>query len=550
MKKRRQFAASFLFGNFPCVFCKPTATASFAFNLIPMKKLVIALLVGNSIFFSCKTSPPSTQQSATDDGKIEIVFLQMNDVYEISPLEGGKVGGLSRVATLKKNLLANNPNTRCVIAGDFLNPSVLGTLRYEGQRLAGRQMVDVMNTTGVDLAIFGNHEFDLSEKDLDKRLAESRFQWVSSNVFHQTPTATEAFRSGAAQEPLPMSRVWEYRDSDGTQLKLGIIGLCIDSNPKDYVRYDNRYIAIAQRLADSLRPHCDYVIALTHLSIAEDLELSRQVPALRLLMGGHDHDHMYHRVGEAVVAKADANAKTVYVHRLRYDKSSQKLDIQSQLVPIDAIVPMDSVTQAVVNRWTAIANRSFNELGFDPAEVLLETQEPLDGRESSIRHHETELTRLVTRAVSAATHADATVINSGSIRVDDQLSGRITQYDILRTLPFGGEIWEVEMKGSLLKQVLDVGQGNAGSGGYLIHDRITWDTNKIVWLVNQKPLDVKKTYRIAVSDFLMSGKETNLGFLTVKHPEIVAIHMPEKNGKDPRTDIRQVVIGYLRTLKK
>lgn len=474
----------------------------------------------------------------------------MNDVYEISPLEGGKVGGLSRVATIKKNLLAQNTNTRCVIAGDFLNPSVLGTLKYESQRIAGRQMVDVMNTMGVDLAVFGNHEFDLSEAELEKRLSESKFQWISSNIFHQTSSKAEAFRSGVAKEPIPVSRIWEFHDQDGTRLKLGIIGMCIDSNPKEYVRYDTTYKAIAQRIADSLQTQCDYVIALTHLNIADDIALSSQVPALRLLMGGHDHDHMYHQVGESVVAKADANAKTVYVHKLLYDKVAKKLKIQSDLVSIDETVPTDSVTQQVVNRWTTIADHSFEELGFNPTEVLLNAKEPLDGRELSTRHHATNLTQLITQAISAATHADATVLNSGSIRLDDQLSGNVTQYDILRTMPFGGEIWEVEMKGRLLKQVLDAGQANEGSGGYLLHDRISLDATRIVWLINQKPIDLKKSYRIAVSDFLMSGKEKNLDFLTEKNPEVIAVYKPEKAGKDLRKDVRQTIIAYLRCLKR
>ncbi len=519
--------------------------------MIPyMRKFIWVLLLGNSILFSCKTSSPHNKlQPNADDGKLEVVFLQVNDVYEISPLEGGKVGGLSRVATIKNRLLVQNANTRCIIAGDFLNPSVLGTLKYEGQRIAGRQMVDVMNTMGMDAAIFGNHEFDLSESDLSKRLSESQFQWISSNVFRQTSNAVVPFQSGIASELIPVSRVWEFKDGDGTQLKIGVIGLCLDSNPKDYVYYNNRYIDVARQLTDSLQSVCDYVIALTHLNIADDLELSRQVPGLRLIMGGHDHDHMYHKVADAIVAKADANAKTVYVHKLLYDKKTKKLNIQSDLVPIDDSVPMDSVTQRVVNRWTAIADRSFQELGFEPKEVLLQTKAPLDGRESSIRHHETDLTKLIAQAVSAATQADATVLNSGSIRVDDQLEGNITQYDILRTLPFGGEIWEIEMKGSLLKKILEAGQKNEGSGGYLIYDRIAFDASKIVWLVNQKPLDTKKTYRIAVSDFLMSGKEKNLDFLTVTHPDIRLVRKPE-NGQDLRRDIRQAIIAYLRGMKK
>ena len=33
----------------------------------------------------------------------------MNDVYEITPIEGGEVGGLARVATLEKRLREESP---------------------------------------------------------------------------------------------------------------------------------------------------------------------------------------------------------------------------------------------------------------------------------------------------------------------------------------------------------------------------------------------------------------------------------------------------------
>ncbi|CAF5146741.1 unnamed protein product, partial [Rotaria sp. Silwood1] len=52
-------------------------------------------------------------------------ILQMNDIYELKPLSGGKKGGMARVATIRKLLLQENPNTFTVIAGDIVSPSAL-----------------------------------------------------------------------------------------------------------------------------------------------------------------------------------------------------------------------------------------------------------------------------------------------------------------------------------------------------------------------------------------------------------------------------------------
>lgn len=113
---------------------------------------------------------------------VDITLLHLNDVYEITPVEAGKRGGLARVATLQQ-LLSQNPHTYTLLAGDAFSPSALGTARVNGHPLAGEQMVAVMNAVGFNYATFGNHEFDLSEAEFQQRLKESRFRWLSSNGY-------------------------------------------------------------------------------------------------------------------------------------------------------------------------------------------------------------------------------------------------------------------------------------------------------------------------------------------------------------------------------
>ena len=114
---------------------------------------IIVLFISST---ACKTSKNIT--STHDDGKIEITFVQINDVYEIAPLANGTEGGIARVATLKKEYVQKNPNTLLVIAGDFVSPSVYNSLQYQGTRIRGKQMVETLNSAGMDIAIFGNHE--------------------------------------------------------------------------------------------------------------------------------------------------------------------------------------------------------------------------------------------------------------------------------------------------------------------------------------------------------------------------------------------------------
>ncbi|HEY0058076.1 MAG TPA: metallophosphoesterase, partial [Flavisolibacter sp.] len=140
---------------------------------------------------SCKTLRTS---GGRDDGKIDVVFVQVNDMYEIAPLAGGKQGGMARVATLKKQVQQANPNTFLVMAGDFVSPSVFNSLQYEGKAVRGAQMIEAMNAAGMDFAVLGNHEFDIKEAELQDRINESRFQWVATNAFHKRGNEITPFR--------------------------------------------------------------------------------------------------------------------------------------------------------------------------------------------------------------------------------------------------------------------------------------------------------------------------------------------------------------------
>src|SRR4051812_21153402 len=87
------------------------------------------------LLFAWCPSVALAQAGPADDGKITVQFLQLNDVYEIAPVEHGAVGGMARVATVRQQLVQQNPNTCTVLSGDFLFPSALGTIVYEGKAM-------------------------------------------------------------------------------------------------------------------------------------------------------------------------------------------------------------------------------------------------------------------------------------------------------------------------------------------------------------------------------------------------------------------------------
>jgi len=499
----------------------------------------LLLLLSIFFFVGCRTSAPTTQTATTNQA---VTLLHINDVYEIAPLDNGRVGGMARVASLYQTLKKANPNTYFFHAGDFLSPSVIGTLKNDGKTIRGKQMVDVMNVAGVQYVTFGNHEFDLDDTEptnLQERINESAFQWFVANARQKQGVDFVPFAkvSNGQRNEFPTSFV--LQTPGGT---IGVLAVTIPVN-KPYVQIADP-IEVAKAEYERLKPQCDAVIALTHINIADDRRLAQAVPGLALIMGGHDHDHMLERVGNVVIAKADANARTVYIHRLSFNARKQ-LKVVSELKTIDPTTPDDSLTNAVVTRWQRIADQSFRSLGFDPNEIVTVAKEPWDGRESAVRNQPSLMTEAIVKAMHTAyPTADVALFNGGSVRIDDVLRGNITQYDIVRMLPFGGGIQQVTMTGQLLQQVLTSGRLNKGRGGFLHMDGSRYDDKTQAWLIKDTPILNDRTYTVAIPDFLMTGKEFGMSYLTLDNPGVKASEKPAAN--DPRTDIRKVLIAYLK----
>lgn len=472
-----------------------------------------------------------------------ITFLQINDVYEIAPLDNGNAGGLARVAYVNNQLKKENPEgTFFVLAGDFLSPSVIGTLKYEGERIKGRQMVDVLNQAGLDYATFGNHEFDYDDDTpatLNQRIDESKFRWTAANVEQRVGNKMIPFKQAGTDVPTSVVLT-------SGKVRVGLFGICIPVN-KDFVQITDPVDA-ARRAYDALAPRTDAVVALTHLTIADDRRIAARVPGLALVMGGHEHDNTLVHEGKVPIAKADANAKTVYIHRLRFDRRHRFVGLDSELKTIDETVPEDSATAAAVTRWQGIADASFRAQGFDPNEIIYTATIPWDGREKTTRREHRNLTTLIAQSMfDAFPGSDAAVFNGGSIRVDDMLEGPISQYDIVRIMPFGGGISQASITGDLLDKILEAGRLSRGKGAFLHHANIRYDDAAKIWSIGGQPLDKTQIYKVVLPDFLLTGKEFGMSFLNPANPGIVSpIITPAE--PDSRTDVRKVFVNFLKKM--
>jgi len=452
------------------------------------------------------------------DTLVKITLLQINDVYEITPVSNGKEGGLARLATLRQQLARQNPNTFMILAGDLVSPSALGTAVVDGERLAGKQMIAALNAAGLNYCTFGNHEFDLREQPFLQRLAESQFKWFASNAFDRN------------QKPFPNvaeNIVFTVTNAANQQARVGLFGVMLTKNKPDYVTYTDP-LAAAPKQVQALRDKVDILIAVTHLQLDEDIKLAQTVPGIDLILGGHEHENVQVWRGPnfTPILKADANTRSAYIHDLTFDTETRRLQIDSRLQIINDKIPEDAAVGQVVQGWVDQAFKAFRKMGFEPGKLVVNSPITLDGREATVRHYPGKLTEIIVEGfLNATPGAELAIFNGGSVRIDDELQpGNITEYDVIRILPFGGNVTAVEMRGRLLQQILEQGVANKGTGGFLHAANVAWNAASNAWLINGKPLDQRRNYKAAISDFLLTGNEQGLSFLNSKNPDLKVLN--------------------------
>ncbi|MGH9907281.1 MAG: bifunctional metallophosphatase/5'-nucleotidase [Pyrinomonadaceae bacterium] len=425
-----------------------------------------------------------------------ITLLQLNDVYQFAPVDRGTRGGVARIMTLKKDIQKESRHTLLLLAGDTISPSV------ESITYKGAQMIDAWNAAGVDYATFGNHEFDFGPAVLLERLKESRFGWLGANVVNRKTGKlfgdTEAF---------------VIREFDG--VKIGIFGLVlpetkITSRPGPDIDFLSPCEVAKKVVPDIHARGARVVVALTHLSMAEDKELAR-CSDVDVIIGGHEHTLLESVAGGAPIFKMTADARELGKIDLNISKTSGELEsIDWKIIPVTSETKEDPSFDVVYRKYAGVLKELSQEVGSTSAE--------LDARSAINRTQETNVGNLAADAFRKATNADVALINGGSIRADTIiLPGTLTKRDLLSILPFKNKVVKLELPGATLRAALEHGVSRSAEdrepGGFpqVGGLRFTFDPGRpagsrvVSVSVNGQPLDDKKRYTLATTNFLAEG---------------------------------------------
>jgi len=428
--------------------------------------------------------------------EVRITLLQVNDVYVMEPVDEGRRGGLARLATLVKRIRRDNPATLMALAGDLISPSAVSTL------LRGQHMIAGMNAVGLDVATFGNHEFDFGPATLIERMHESSFTWLSANVLDRR--SGQPFGGARPEVTLTLAGV-----------RIGLFGL----TTPDTLRTSNvgpdveirDPIATARAVGGEMRKNgAHLVVAVTHQDMATDRALAG-APGMEVdvVLGGHEHEPLVSDEGRTLIVKAGSDARYLVQVDLWFASDGRLRERSWTFHEVSARIPDDPAVAKVVAEYAARMGRELDT-------VVGRTTTPLDARRRPLRTQETNIGDFVADAMRAHLGADIALVNGGGIRSDRIVPvGPLTRRDVVSLVPFNNAAVVLEMTGRRVREALEHGLADREreGGGFLQVSglTLTFDPRRpagdrvTAARVGGARLDPEARYKVAVVDFVARG---------------------------------------------
>ena len=447
-----------------------------------------ALVLAVVLLAACATAGPR------HGGLVHVTLLQINDVYALEPVDEGRRGGMARLATLARAARRENPNTVFALAGDTLSPSVTSTF------LHGQPMIAALNAIGLDVAVFGNHEFDFGPRVLAERIGESKFVWLASN----TSDRRTGLLFGGARPDLLLT-------FDG--VGVGFVGLTMPetaalSSPGPDVVFGEPSVVGAAVAADLRARGAKLVVAVTHQEMAQDKALAAS-GAVDVILGGHEHEPLIAEVGRALITKAGSDGRYLVRVDLWLASDGALVERSATFREVSRRVAPDPAVEALVKAYAAKLERELDV-------VVGGTAVPLEAHGSRLRTGETNLGDFIADVARGRLQSDVALVNGGGIRTNRTVpAGALTRRDVHELLPFTSVVVKLAMGGTDLRRALERGlaQADRAAGGFLQVSglRLVWDPRRsaggrlVSVEVAGKPLAADATYTVAVPSYLFRG---------------------------------------------
>ena len=564
-----------------------------------MKKLlsiVTASVVTSLLIVGCGNNNNGNDNNTTQDNNetnqttvskpLDISIIHINDTHshvaaENTSLyfEGQKVkvdiGGYPRVVSKIKELQANKTNPLTLNAGDTFQGTLYFTL------FKGAADIDMLNMINWDAMSLGNHEFDEGDAFLADYL--SKLDINSSNILAANVEAP-------AGNPLEKSwSSYTIKEYDGE--KVGIIGIDISqktkvsSNPSDDIIFKDE-VQTVQKYIDELNAKgVNKIVLLSHVGLDNDKAYASQLSGVDVIIGGDSHSLMgdFSSVGftshdtnypaqttdkdgnkvciaqawqynyvvgnvdisfdaEGVVTKCEGVPTLVMGDNFTVDGAEPNATVQTLIDSTIAnhtnleIIVEESATASKLAEYSGKVDAQKATVIGEAGEVLGHNRIPGDVKDGvNNLPLGSDIAPIVAKSFyDLSNRADACIQNAGGVRIAVD-EGNITMDTAYTLLPFSNTLYEIDMKGSEIKQVLEDALNNyldngGSTGSFPYAYGLRYDVNTEAAANSRiSNLEVKNratgvwstiendtTYVIVTNNYIAAGRDGYTTFKTVQ----------------------------------
>lgn len=446
------------------------------------------------IIGSVSCSEKSTN-SPVPDGSQQLTIFFVNDMH----------GQLNNFAKIKHIVDAERETTNVLLAsaGDIFSGNPIVDQYSE----KGYPIIDIMNKTGFDISVIGNHEFDYGLSNLKARTEQAEFEWVCANV------DTE---SSILPQPKP------YTTLAIGDLKITVLGL-VETNGKpddiipsthpwrvEELSFQHFYDVVDEYMNLKEEEEADLYIALTHLGTFSDKILANDYSYFDLIIGGHSNDLNEGAVNGIPMLMAGGNLSHLGKIELTI-KEKKVVDYEVSLINLNSYQEKDTELLAQINEYN-------NAPQFE--EVV--------GYANSF-HDRNELGCFYTTALKEYMQVDVSFQNGGGIRSTIG-EGDITVLDIFNMDPFNNGSVVFTMTAKEIKDFfIQTGAGLHVSGISFGQDR----DELIIYDENGVEVDDNKVLRLGINDYI---------------PAVYDSYFPIADAEIRELTTAETIIDYLKTI--
>lgn len=509
----------------------------------------------------------------------------------------GQLGGMARAATKIKALQADyGSNVLTINAGDLIQGTFYFTA-FEGNATAA-----MFNLISWDIFELGNHEFDNGDAFLGTLLDkfDANVDVLGANV---VPDAGNVLENKWTP--------YVVKEIDGEQV--GIIGIDIkqktevSSSPSPEIKFFDE-TTTAQKYIDELTAMgINKIILVTHQGLNSDLTMAAQLSGVDVIIGGDSHSLMgdFGAVGLSSVTNdypkevTDANGSKVCVAQawqysymvgdlhVSFDTNGTVQSCEGHetllmgepfqvngsdvnatteaaikaIINANAnleIVPEDTAALTALDPYKSQVDAKKKELIGTASVTLGHNRIPYDEYDAkSILPFGSDIAPIVCAAfMGEDPNADVCIQNAGGVRIAVD-EGNVTLDTAYTLLPFKNTLFEIEMKGSEIKQVIEDAMtnyldngGSTGSFPYAFalrydinasqsaNSRISnlevMNKNTMEW----STIEADVMYTVITNNYISAGRDGYTTFKTVQEQR--------GEGVDTYLDYAMSFVNYVR----